>query len=298
VSDHLSVLLPVRNGGPWLEAALRSLESQTHRADQIVIVDDGSTDNSMDVVSAVAMPEVVVVGGPGRGLAAALTAGLAATRPGLVARLDQDDLAEPTRFEKQVELLNGRPRVVMCGTWARMLAAGRPTRIFRPPTEMPGIRRYLCLGNPFVHSSVMFRREAVLAAGGYWSPDADPYPEDFDLWSRMAAVGELAVLGEPLVTYRRQASGLLSVGGHRVGAAAARIAAENLAGATGVKPNSAERAVLRCFNRAPDAGDEFTLTDVRRLLQRIESIDPGQGRRTFPITTVLRLYGSALKAGR
>jgi glycosyltransferase involved in cell wall biosynthesis len=296
MSTPVTVLLPVKDGAPWLLAALDSLATQSQPPSEVVVVDDGSSDGSMDIVAGSNLRGLRVVTGPRAGLAAALSAGLAAASHDLVARLDQDDLAHPRRIETQARLLLERPEVLMCGSWALVHRPHRLTRQFRPPTVMSDIRRYLCLGNPFVHSSVMFRREAVEGVGGYRSPTQEPYPEDYDLWSRLAQSGELINVPQALVTYREHRRGVSTRSRALIGAAAVQIATTNFECFTGAPPSEAELMVLRAFHRVALEGDSFTTEDVRRLLTRLESAErPPSHRRVFPLSTRARLYVAAIR---
>lgn len=295
--EGITVLLPVRNGGRWLAAALSSLAAQTRQADEILIVDDGSTDDSLDIVDRSGLRGLRVVPGPEAGLAAALEVGVHEARGQLIARMDADDKCHPRRLEVQARFLAQHAGMAMCGTWAYVERPRQPRRRFKVPVTMPGIRRYLCLGNPFVHSSVMFQRDAVLAAGSYRAPGPEPYPEDYDLWSRLARRSILGNVGHPLVTYREHGSGEATVGRATIGAAAVSIAADNLLLVTGRPASEADLAVLRAFHRVPRDSDRISLGDVRGLLLRIESGPAGKrgGEPSdIPLTTRLRLSLAAL----
>jgi glycosyltransferase involved in cell wall biosynthesis len=196
----VSVVLPVYNGQSWIAASLRSLLAQTFADFEIVVVDDGSTDATREVVRSVGDPRIVLVEAPHRGLVATLNEGLFRARAPLVARQDADDLSHPRRLELLVAHLRAHPEVALAGTEGRVVDEdGRPRRWLRLPRSHASIRWYQLFDNAFVHTSVLFRREVVCdELGGY---PASPC-EDYDLWSRVANRHCVANLPLPLVWHR------------------------------------------------------------------------------------------------
>src|SRR5205823_3577177 len=136
-----------------------------------------------------------------RGAPAALNIGIEAARGCYIARLDADDVCEPTRLEKQIHFLDRNPSVGMVGTWARYIdAEGEIFATEETPIEPEVIDRTLLHANCFVNSSVMYRATLVRNAGGY--DDRFKYVEDYDLWLRLQEVSSLANIAEHLVGYR------------------------------------------------------------------------------------------------
>ena len=105
--------MPIRNGMPFLDEALRSVFEQTLDDFELIVVDDGSTDATPDVLARQRDERLRVLDGAGAGLVAALTHALSEARGAYVARMDADDVSEPQRLERQVELLDRNPRVGM-----------------------------------------------------------------------------------------------------------------------------------------------------------------------------------------
>lgn len=205
----LSILLAVRNEQQHLPAALTSLFRQSFRDWELVAVDDGSQDATGEILAAAARKDgrVRVVTLPAVGLVAALNHGLQECRAPLVARMDGDDICHPERLARQIALLRQRPEIglVACGI-----------RHFPQPQISDGLRAYaawqnqlldhatilrdLYVESPFAHPAVMFRRELVVAAGGYRDLG---WAEDYDLWLRLAARGvEFARLPQQLLFWR------------------------------------------------------------------------------------------------
>jgi glycosyltransferase involved in cell wall biosynthesis len=192
------VVVAVHNGAPLVRDAVASVLAQTAGDLELIVVDDGSTDETAAILDAVRDPRTHVLRESHQGLTRSLNRALAAARAPLIARLDADDVALPDRLERQRAFLAAHPEVGLVGTGAREVdPAGRLLAVVRPPVDDLTIRRRLIRENPFVHSSVMVRRAALDEAGGY--DPAFPVAQDYDLWMRLARVTRLANLPEPLV---------------------------------------------------------------------------------------------------
>lgn len=207
---RVSVILPVWNGEPFLAAAIQSVLAQTFRSLELIIIDDGSTDGTAAIAQEYARRDgrVVLLRTEHGGLSHALNAGIAAARGRYVARMDADDVSLPARLMKQVAYLDHHPECVVLGAGVEVIdengaAVGETT--FAETHET--ITAALIGGrSPLAHPTVVMRREALVAAGGY---DSARYPsEDFDLWMKLAEMGKLANLSEPLLQYRRHQSAL------------------------------------------------------------------------------------------
>jgi glycosyltransferase involved in cell wall biosynthesis len=200
----VTVLLPVRNGERDLREAIESVLAQTFRDFELVVVDDGSTDESADLVGTIHDERVRLVRQKPLGLVEALRRGLAEARGELVARMDADDVSLPTRLERQVEVLRRDSRLGLVGCGFEAIDEdGRIVGSWLLPTEDDALRRRLLLRNPFAHGSVVYRREAVERAGGYRSDYGAN--EDYDLWRRVARDWRLGSVPEILYRYREHA---------------------------------------------------------------------------------------------
>jgi glycosyltransferase involved in cell wall biosynthesis len=208
MAEPFSLLLTVYAGdrADYVREAFRSaVDAQTRRPEQVVLVQDGPVPAELE-----ACLEEVRAGSPvdvtflrlerNAGLGVALDAGLAAGRHDIVARMDADDIAMPQRFAVQLPVIEDGADLVGAG----MLEFGTDRNDIvgrRTPVSAPAdIARYARLHDPFNHPTVVYRRRAVLAAGGYGDL---PLMEDYWLFARMIASGATVVnLPEPLVYYR------------------------------------------------------------------------------------------------
>jgi glycosyltransferase involved in cell wall biosynthesis len=200
---RVSVVMPVHNGGAYLQHAVDSILGQTFTDFEFVIIDDGSTDATAEVLRhyQVADNRLRVHHQEKAGLVASLNRGCSQARAAYIARMDADDIAYPDRQARQVEFLVRHPREAVVGSAVvRIDASGREIKQNACPTShaeiVEALREYTC----FTHPSVMLRAAALVVVGGY-RPAYGP-AEDYDLWLRLSEQYELANLPDPLLYYR------------------------------------------------------------------------------------------------
>jgi glycosyltransferase involved in cell wall biosynthesis len=202
----VTVLLPVHNGGRHLAAAVESILGQTHRDLELLVVDDGSTDGSGELLDHLVDPRVRVLHQPNRGLVVTLNTGLEKATHNLVARMDADDVSDPRRLELQVRHLAEHPQVAAVGCCYDVIDEDDTVvRSVHTAASVQYLHRQLYFRNVLPHAGMTFRRSAVLAVGGY--RDVGPV-EDYDLWIRLSAEHELASLPERLLRYRVTPTGI------------------------------------------------------------------------------------------
>lgn len=242
----VSVIVPVYNGAESIRAALESLLLQDHEDFDIIVVDDCSTDCSLDIVESIQDERISVLSNPiNRGLADSLNRAIATCSSEIIIRQDQDDISHPARVGEQVKYLKEHPHVVLVGTWASIQtrdADGRWHTVgnHRHPMKDSELRWRLLWSNPFVHSSVAFRKSAFDEVGGYAITGSFSVPEDYGLWSRLAQVGCVANIGIELVTYRQSSTGMSHTMRDAIREGVKRIGSCNYARMSGERDRSAE----------------------------------------------------------
>lgn len=197
---RIAVVLPVLNGEAYLAEAVRSVLDQTFTDFELVVVDDGSTDRTAEILASFSDARLRVIRFPeNRGIVAALNAGIHGSESELIARMDADDICMPRRFERQVAFLDAHPDVMLCGTWTHQF--GDESGILRPPVKSEQIRARLFFGWAMDHPSVMMRR-SFLEQHGLEYDETFPHSEDFDFFIRTGELGGLANVPEVLVRTR------------------------------------------------------------------------------------------------
>ena len=205
----ISILMPIRNEERYLRATLDSLYHQSFVNWELIAVDDGSSDGTAMILAEAVRADtrVHVIRRDGGGLVSALNAGLKACRAPLIARLDGDDICHPRRLELQAALLNADPEIGLVATAFRHFPrTGLKQGMIDYETWQNGLTdhalviRDLLVESPFVHPSIMTRRTILENLDGYQD---NGWPEDYDLWLRMAAAGvTFARLPQALLFWR------------------------------------------------------------------------------------------------
>ncbi|PDT53028.1 glycosyl transferase [Sinorhizobium sp. NG07B] len=229
-SPLVSVLLPVYNGEPYLAAALESILYQDYKHLEVVAIDDGSTDRSLEILETHRKEDgrLSILSRENRGLIATLNEGLALANGELVARMDADDVAYPSRISRQVALFAEEPRLALCGSGVDTLIGtriirGKPSPIYRRES-MRILSMFFTL---FLHSTVVYNRKAIPESLLVYDPDY-PHAEDFDLFRRIADCCPAAMIDEPLVAYRIHGNSVTSKHQRRMRQTHLKIVAENL----------------------------------------------------------------------
>jgi hypothetical protein len=238
IAPAVSVVLPVYNCPHYVGAAIESTLAQTSADFELIVIDDGSRDETPAVLRRYTDPRIRLVTQENRGLAATLNRGIELARGRYIARQDQDDISLPERLAKQVAYLDAHAKCALIGTWAEIWHEGaRTERAHRHPSDNSTLKFELLFNKPFVHSSVMIRKSALERVGAYSTDRNRQPPEDYELWSRIAREYEVANVPELLHRYR-EVEGSMSRDGpspflnHLV-----TICAENIASAAGADPS-------------------------------------------------------------
>lgn len=295
-APHISVVLPVYNGTRYLRAAVESILAQTFADFECIIIDDGSRDDSAAVVASIDDPRIRFHRQANIGLAATLNRGISLAQGKYIVRQDQDDLSDPRRLALQVAFMDSHPDCALLGTRATIMADDAPTgRYHDHPLDDTVLKLDLLFNNPFVHSSVMLRRDMVLEIGGYATDLARQPPEDYELWSRLARRFTVANLNQRLVHYREVSSSMSRDGENPFLEKLLLISSENISLAAGLShvPEAAVDAAALIHaaphRLSPQADIDAILSVVR---QAATGIDPG---RTCPdMWTKLEWYCDSL----
>jgi glycosyltransferase involved in cell wall biosynthesis len=205
----VSIVLATYNQARWLTGAIATVQAQTFADWELLVADDGSTDDTATIAARhAADPRIRLLPGPHAERCVARNRALAAARGELVAFLDTDDRWHPEKLGQQVAALAARPEAGLCYTIARFVdVEDRPLPIRKPLAARDGdVFPALVRGNLIILASVVARRAAVLEAGGFDETLPEYGCEDWDLWLRLARRRPVAVVNEELTHYRHPGS--------------------------------------------------------------------------------------------
>lgn len=196
--SRISVIMPVRNGEPFLAEAIQSILTQTHRDLELIVIDDASTDRTPSILHRIHDPRIKLLrNDEQKGIAASCNRALSIAQGDLIARMDADDIALPHRLETQRDFLDAHKNIALCGTWVRMFGDGS-TRDRKLETHPERIRCTLLLYNTLSHPTAMWRRREL----DLLYDETFANSEDYDLWCRASHGVGIANVPEVLLLYR------------------------------------------------------------------------------------------------
>ena len=265
----VTVIMPVFNAGRYLDESVGSLQAQTYQDWELLAIEDGSTDNSLALLEGYAArdPRVRILRNPvNLGLSRTRNRGLDAARGEYLGWLDADDIAAPTRLEKQVRFLDRHPDFGLVGSWVEEIDAesrpnGRRWILNAPPESVPGLMLFRC----YCAQSAMLLRRSMVAADRY---DEDyPPAEDYEFNARLSRRLPMWNLPEILCFYRRHAANTSAVQHEKALAALHRLFRTQLA-ALGIVPTGQELTLhTRLFDVQTRGG--ASLPDAQAWLCRL-----------------------------
>lgn len=198
----VSVLMCTRNAADFVSAALNSIFHQTYSKFETIVIDDASTDGTWVRLSRFHDRRLIILkNNTSLGISASLNRGLRLTKGTYIARMDADDISDPTRFKAQVDFLTTHTAVGVVGTWVRLINAEEQEQGYKKfPVSEREIKHMLPYTNPLIHPTVMVRR-ALFEKYGLYNSEYDG-AEDYELWLRWSKYTQFANIGQVLLNYR------------------------------------------------------------------------------------------------
>lgn len=201
----VSVVMSVYNGQTYLPTAIESILSQTFVDFEFIIVDDGSTDSSLEIIRGYEARDDrvrIILNEKNIGLAKSLNKGIALAQGRFIARMDADDISLPNRFEKQIEYLENNPEIfVLGGSVVSIDDEGRLGKLSAYPLRPQQVKWLLFFGHHLAHPTSMFRTELFLTLGIKYNENLKT-TQDFDIWVQIAERFAIANLPDVLLYYR------------------------------------------------------------------------------------------------
>lgn len=202
MEKQITILLPVYNGEKYLQPTLNSLLNQSWQDFELLVLDDGSTDSSIDILHSIKDDRIRVIRQKHHGLSHVLNKGIFEARTPYVARNDQDDLSLPHRLERQLMVMKAYPEIGILFSYYTKFGAVRKWNNVDKQDCSPGkIKPFNPLRDGCQLGSTMFARTNLLRSSGGYRQEYYP-ADDWDLALRLAPTGNIFLLCEPLVSYR------------------------------------------------------------------------------------------------
>ncbi|MES2131311.1 MAG: glycosyltransferase [Bacteroidota bacterium] len=202
MKTDITVLMPVYNGGKYLKEAIDSILNQTYTDFEFLIINDGSTDNSIEIINAYADNRIRLINQKNGGVSDALNTGLKHAVGEYIVRFDADDVCYPTRIEEQYNFMMKYPEYILVGSDADYITKdGEYIFTFNNKGYTDEqIRESSVYSCPFIHSTVMYKKQVVLDLGGY-EVKAHTF-EDYFLWTKLLKVGKVYNFNKPMIKVR------------------------------------------------------------------------------------------------
>lgn len=211
MKPRVSVIIPLYNGSETIKRAVDSVLSQSMTDKlELIIIDDGSSDNSLEVVNKVKKISdkniKIFKNKKNIGISKTQNKGLEAASGDFIARLDQDDCwIDTDKLKKQVKLLEENDNIGLVGTWTKVINHNGPDFVLEPPLNDEQIRQKMLMADMFAAPSVMFRKSLVDEIGLY-REDLKHGTEDYEYWLRIGAKARFAIIGEHMLEYHFHAN--------------------------------------------------------------------------------------------
>ena len=201
---NVSVVIPAFNASEHLSLAIESVLNQTHKVDEIVVVDDGSTDNTRDLIASYQAKGVRYLWQKNQGSACARNAGIEATNGRYIAFLDADDFWLPNKIKLQLELFDKSSRLVLVSgdqIFWDVDRSFKKLRKFSRHRNMKSLRTRVVFENIVGNPSMIMIARSALENSGLFDPTLR-FGDDWDMWIRLAVIGDIDFVPEPVSVYR------------------------------------------------------------------------------------------------
>lgn len=206
VQPKISVVMPAYNAENYIREAIDSILAQTFRDFEFLIIDDGSTDHTVEIIRSYSDSRIRLYQNErNMGVAATLNRGLDLARGEYIARMDADDISLPERFAKQAAYMDAHPDVAVCGSNIILFSEGAPERPYFYASSDAQIRANMVFNSAFAHPSVFLRKHVLEKARLRYDCQYEK-AEDYELWVRILQHAKGKNIQEPLLRYRSHAA--------------------------------------------------------------------------------------------
>ncbi len=278
---RVTVLMPVCNAASHLLDAIQSILGQTFIDFEFLIIDDGSTDDSVALIKNFQDARIRLMHNEvNLGLVASLNRGLESARGEYIARMDADDISRPGRLAKLVNYMDKNPEVGVCGSWVRFIPEAN-RYIWKLPKGSEEIRCWLFSSVGVAHPAVMMRRKLFVENGLFYDPDYR-HIEDYELWGRAIKYMEFANIQEVLLDYRIGPDQICARHESDQMATVVRLRAERLR-ELGINPSSPEQELHEAIMNCRIPADKDFLDRAEQWLLRLESANKAVGKYNLEI---------------
>lgn len=264
---NLSVLMPVYNASRFLRHSIESILSQTYKDFELIVINDGSTDNSLDSLRHFTDPRIKLIDSPVNcGVVSSLNSGYAIASGNFIARMDADDYSLPNRFKAQLQFMDQHQSIGVCGTQYRIINEDlSEAKASMLPTHPDTLACSLLFHSYLAHPTVMMRRRLLEQLDSPLYESSYKHAEDYRLWVRLSGITRIANLKEIHLLYRHHSDQITRTRGSEQIKQANRIRLEQL-NQLGIAPTSEEWNVHLDLCNSKFDGDQSAREWIRKIL--------------------------------
>lgn len=197
----ISVIIPTFNSGQYIKQAIESILNQTFQDFEIIVIDNNSVDDTVEIIKSFNNPKIKIVKCSCAGIPNALNTGIDLAEGEYIARMDSDDISLPDRFEKQVKFLDEHKDCVLCSGLIRLFDDNELKNVEGRSMGYDETKIELLFATPVFHPTVMFRNK-FFKENNIKYDETYKTCEDYEIWSRISRIGNIAVLPDILLNYR------------------------------------------------------------------------------------------------
>jgi glycosyltransferase involved in cell wall biosynthesis len=265
-TPKISVVMSAYNAAAYLREAIESILAQTFRDFEFIIINDGSRDDTGQIILSFTDPRIVYIKNESNlGLIASLNKGLQAATGKYIARMDADDISLPVRFQKQIDLLESNNEVVVCGS-DYFLLSRKNLHLVKNKNDSDYQKSMLLFAPCFCHPAVMMRN--IFSKQNLFYKKEYKHVEDYKLWTDLISYGEFANVNEPLLKYRSH-PGQVSTENQLIQTEASKRIREEYYRNLGLKLSAKESEALNIIGNNVFISSEETLKEIEKALREL-----------------------------
>jgi glycosyltransferase involved in cell wall biosynthesis len=207
-----SVVMSVYNSEQYLSESIKSILEQTFTAFEFIIINDGSTDESLDIIQKYMKKDarIVLINRENKGLPYSLNEGIERAKGKYIARMDADDISLPSRLEEQFKFMESNSDIGICGTWIESFGEGLKDRLMRFPADHEELKVILLFSVCFAHPTVMIRKKILDRNNLKYNLNYSN-SQDYELWEKLSHVTKMGNLQKKLLRYRVSSNSITSI---------------------------------------------------------------------------------------
>jgi len=269
MNPKISVIMPVYNGEKYLKESIESILAQSFKDFELLIINDASKDNSEEIIKSYKDARIKLINNEENlGLVGALNKGIDSSAGEYIARMDQDDISLPNRFETQLNFMEAHREIGLCGSWVKNIGVNEGY-INKKESDTDELKAMLLFYTPLAHPTVFIRKKILDEYNLRYDGNFE-YCEDYDLWSRISEFAKISNIEKVLLLYRVHDTNMSNVYSDKQ-RGKAEIIRTRLIEKMEIRPNAEDLIIHQSLKKPKDYGIEIFLDKKEAWLKKLIS---------------------------